>query len=166
LTEDEEFVIAHYIGSGYSWVNDDLRNGIPFTSKCREMFSFLLDKSLNKVKSFSGKTFRMDDPDGDIETILNWFKSKKGKTILIPFYLSTSKDKWDHKPLIWEIQTLKADSFAKDVSMINEVENEILFKRNSKFRIKDVDINNKEVKLDEVNPDNSADINLIRQYFN
>lgn len=168
LTEEEEFVIAHYIGSGYSWVNEDLRNGIQFPTKCRHMFSTLLDISLEKIESFSGTTFRMDDPSGEVGVILNWFESNKGKIISIPYYLSTSKVKWDNdnKPLIWEIQTLKVNSYAKDVSMINEIEEEVLFKRNSKFEIKEVNFKLKTVKLDEVNPNKSADLKLVKQYFN
>jgi len=167
LTNDEEFIVAHYVGSAYNWVNDDLRNGAEFATTCRRTYSTYLDIVLEKIQSFSGTVYRMDDPSGDNDTILKWFYTNKGKTIKVPNYVSTSKDRWDHHTsIVWKIQTLPAGSYGKDISMINEVEEEVLFMRNSKFKIEDVNSHLNEVFLLEVGPDVTEDLIAVKQYFN
>lgn len=166
LTSDEEFIIAHYVGSAYNWVNDDLRNGIEFATTCRKTYSSYLDISLQKIESFSGVVYRMDDPSGGSDEILKWFEANKGKTIKVPNYISTSKDKWDHHTsVVWKIKTLPTNSFGKDISMINEVEEEVLFMRNCKFKIEEVNFRIKEISLSEVLPGEIEDIVAVRQYF-
>jgi hypothetical protein len=166
LTNDEEFLIAHYVGSAYNWVNDDLRNGIDFPTDCRKLYSRYLDISLEKIASFSGTAYRMDDPSDEVDKVLKWFDLNKGKVIVVPNYLSTSKDKWDHhKSIVWTIETLPTNSYAKDISMISEIEEEVLFKRNSKFVINGVDFQSKEVSLKEVPANTEQDLVLVRQYI-
>jgi len=166
LTNDEEFIIAHYVGSAYNWMNDDLRNGIEFATICRRTYSTYLDIVLQKIESFSGVVYRMDDPSEDSNAILKWFDANRGKTIKVPNYISTSKDKWDHhKSVVWKMKTLPVNSFGKDISMINEVEEEVLFMRNSKFKIDEVDFLTKEISMSEVLPSEIEDIVAVRQYF-
>ncbi len=159
----EAFFITYYIGQGLTWINDDLRNGLKLT-KCKELFIDYLDKALEKVKSYSGTVYRMDGPDADTKFELDWFKKNTTKTIYCPGYLSTSIEHWDNRPVTWQIETLKTESFGKDLSSLNKVEMEILFKRGSKFRIIDVHHDSSTVVMQEVDINSKVDIDLIRDY--
>lgn len=163
LTEDEEFCIAHYIGTAYAWLNHDLRNEIPFPTTCKASFSRNLDLCLEKLSPYSGIVYRMDDPYGTVDQIFEWFEYHAGMSIQVPAYLSTSKDKWDHKPIVWRVQTLQKDSHARDISMIGTIEQEVLFKRDSQFIITGVDHLQKEICLEEISI-TAPDIKLVRDY--
>ena len=119
-TPSEAFFITYHLGSGL-WLNDDLRNGLKLDTKCKQMFAAYLDEALEKIKSYSGIVYRMDDPNAEARHELDWFKKNIGKTICVPAYLSTSTERWDNQPVTWKIATLKTESFGKDFSKLNKV---------------------------------------------
>ncbi len=135
LNDFESFFITYYIGQGISWLNDDLRNGINLITKCKYLFAKFFDDSLEKIPSYDGIVYRMDNPNADADFELAWFAKNIGKNILLRHYLSTSIERWDNRPITWEIRTLKNGSFGKDIIELNTTEKEVLFKRNSKFTI-------------------------------
>lgn len=167
LSEEEAFYILHYTASASSWINSELRDGRELTCKCKLSFGNALNNSLEKVKSFNDKiVYRMDNPSSDSETILKWFNQKIGFSFSIPYFLSTAMEDYKNSYVVWKIKTLKNESYAKDISNItqNPVELEVLFKRNSKFIIKNVDFNSKYVTIEEINETSMTDFELTGLY--
>jgi|GEM_PF-5013371 len=168
LTEEEAYFILAYTGGASSWINSELRLGEIANSPCKQSYINLLDKSLEKVSQFqNGIVYRMDTPHSEKDKVLNWFGNKIGSTINIPYFLSTAKEDYKSSPIVWEIRTLKQYSCAKDISNLtnNEYELEVLFSRDSRFKITRVDKSSSLVYLTEVSQDSKPDYNLVGRYF-
>jgi hypothetical protein len=168
LTDEEAFFILAHTGSYSSWINQPLRNGQLLDSICKEKFAENLDKSLNKLPPFNCENvFRMDDsPLGTAQEICSWFKKNIGKVIIIPYFLSTSKENWDNTEITWKIKTMQANSNARDLQLItnNDIEKEVLFKRYSSFKIISVNENTGIIEMEETSNSNSS-ISLTGLYF-
>lgn len=163
-TDFEAFFITFHIGQGLGWLNEDLRNGLKYKTECKTLFSEYLDNSLSKIGSYSGTVYRMDNPIADSEHELKWFRRNTGKCIIIRHYLSTSKDIWNNRPVTWEIETLQNGSYGKDISKLNISEREVLFKRDSRFRIIGINEKTSLVYLKEMEEGTNFDIELIKDY--
>jgi hypothetical protein len=168
VSDEEAFFLLYYTGSASSWVNEDLRQTGVQSTKCKELFSKHLEVVMSKLPSFNGIAYRMDDPSGDKQDVLRWFKRNMGKKIQIPHFLSTAKEDYDNSPIVWQIQTLKAGSRGKDITECanNDVELEVLFSRNSKFLIENIDVDKGYVYLTEISDTVECDIILKGLYHN
>lgn len=148
LTEEEAFPILAYSAHSAHWLNSALRHQTEI-SKCKQMFSDNLNRSLSKMRSFNGIVFRMDFLSEPQE--LAWFESKINCIFTTPFFLSTSKENWKNSDVVWQIQNLPEDSFGKDISNLCQApsEQEVLFMKDAKFQITKVDLQNNIVFLEE-----------------
>ena len=166
LTDDEAFFILAYTGSYSSWINSKLRDGASLDSECKNKFASCLDHALSKMPSVKEEiVFRMDNPGCERE-ILSWFDKHKRRKIRIPYFLSTAKEDYKNTNIIWEIQTRRINSKGKDISSLsnNKFEKEVLFMRNSWFRIDAVDISKNYVYLVELPPHEKINFGLVGLY--
>jgi hypothetical protein len=140
LSEAEATLILSYTARTSRWTNQHSRNSLmPDMDSIRVEHNILLDKVLDKLPPFSlGKVFRMEIGCyfNEDKELYKWLETKKGDVFHVPYFLSTSKDKWDERGLIWEINT-SDDSNARDISDLtqNPGEREVIFKRGSNFKI-------------------------------
>ncbi|MBA9078189.1 ADP-ribosyltransferase [Rufibacter quisquiliarum] len=168
LTEEEAFLVLTYTASKTSsWVNHDLRNGNTHKRADKILYSEYLSFVLNKIPPFNNAlAFRMETEVSDDEEVLNWFESKMGRTFVLPYFLSTSKEDWGNDQLVWQIQTLPKNSLARDISNLtnNPPEQEILFNKGAKFLIKGVDKEKCYVYLDEIDSQHETSFALTGLY--
>lgn len=169
LSEEEAVFILGYTASSSSWVNSDLRNGLDPDSKCKELFIRHLSDSLNKIPPYGSKTvYRMDEGcHNDPKIELEWFESKIGSVFRIPYFLSTAKEDYENSEIVWQIVTHHLNSKGRDISNLsnNKFEMEVLFDRNAKFKIIDVDKNRNYVFLQEIDPMQPSKFDLIGLYI-
>lgn len=167
IDDEEAFFILAYTGSYSSWLNSNLRNGLPLDTECKKYFAKRLTDALNKLPSCNNNTvFRMDTPSDEKRTVLNWFNRNIGKTVRTPYFLSTSKDNYNNTNIVWKIKTLETNSFGKDLNLLtnNKVEKEVLFKCNAYFEIQSVDKTKGIIEMQEVLKQKNY-IELTRLYF-
>lgn len=167
LTDEEAFFVLSFTGSYSSWINLPLRNGYPLETKCKEFFANNLEKTLEKLPSYNDRyVFRMDTPTGSKSVVLNWFEANIEKVITIPYFLSTAKENYENTEITWRIKTLTNDSKGKNLELLtnNIPEEEVLFKRNALFKIKEIDHQKGIIEMQEVLQSDNP-INLIGFYF-
>jgi len=168
LTNEEAFLILAYTGACSSWLNDDKRNNLEYSSEGKKLYADSLNETLTKLTSFNDAiVFRMDSPSGDSKEILRWFKRKVSSVFTIPYFLSTAKEDYQNTPITWIIKTLPNNSLGKDISNItnNKYEKEVLFRRNSCFQITKVQIGKAQVFLEEVGASSVINFSLTGFYF-
>lgn len=132
LTEDEKYSLNSYISSDSYIINDALRNNYPLDDRLNNVVKNLdsvLDKIPNSKGTFNRSLF-FDNEDNYNEFIKS-LSSLSGK-IKFKSFISMSKDIYDEKDNIRLIMKCKT---AKDISMINKNEQELLLKRNTSFKI-------------------------------
>ena len=168
LTEEEAYFVLAYTGSASSWINSELRSGKTPLCICKQSYIHYLDKSLEKIApSKNPIVYRMDSPYGDTKEVLKWFKKNKNKVINIPYFLSTAKEDYNNSPIVWKINTLSQNSYGKDISNLtnNKTELEVLFMRNAKFKIVNVDYASSIIFLSEVTQESEFQYNMTNYYF-
>ncbi|MBK8807067.1 MAG: hypothetical protein IPO21_10630 [Bacteroidales bacterium] len=169
LTEEETFFILAYTGSYSSWVNSDVRNGLKLECESKIAFTKWLNRSLDKVAPFNNSiVYRMDNPLGEIEIVLEWFDKKIGKNIKIPYFLSTAKEAYKDSRIVWKIETLVENSFGKDLVQLsnNRFEREVLFRTGSCFEIISTDYETGYINLKEIKSNSESQIELTGCYYN
>jgi hypothetical protein len=141
LTDDEAIHILAYTGHSAKWINSIIRESVSIDSlpTNAKHFTSVLDLALSKIKPTTQDiVYRMDSyySKNDAKKI---FKEKLNKTITIKNYLSTDKEEYSNEEIIWIISTLPNGN-GKDISNItnNGSEKEILFERNTNFRVNEV----------------------------
>jgi hypothetical protein len=139
-------IIAHYKSIGYRYLNEILLNCKNDNNEYINDYTYLLNKVLDELPKYQDKVvYRWDNTPEDGTKFLI---EKRPKFIQIPQYWSTSKIcKPERNQFI--VKTSNNTS-AYDVSHIseNKFEDEVLFKPNSIFSVKD--ISNKIIYLDEI----------------
>lgn len=135
LTIKEKNAVNKYM-SGKSYVlNEKLRDGSWLTKQETEWVNNL-DNALDKVESFEGKVTRsvyFKDEQAFYNFIL---EHKHGKVIQYKSYTSTTKGKRYNDKSHVEI-TINSKT-GKDISSYNADEQEVLFKRDIKFKVNDI----------------------------
>ena len=169
-------IIAAYSGVAFRNLNTSLRGGGTIESVTKEYvdtFSILLSSGLNKLDSYNSKTLCRNEkcPLQNCEPIYKWYKSNLGKIVLDPAYVSTSAN-WQpaNGRIMFKIKTLESNSKAKSIIPIMNIfqptraerEKEILFDKNTLFRIDKVE--NNIIHLEEV-IDVSPDFKLDYKYW-
>lgn len=144
LTSDEQAALNNYISSDSYKINDDLRRNK--ISKNKKQFIKNLDAALAKMPIYhSSKPLQRDyffDKQEALDDFISNFKI--GGVFTDSSYISTSKIYYGQgKETIHVI--IKSSKTGRDISEFNVNEQEVLFPRNSKFRIDDayVDDNGK-----------------------
>lgn len=164
LSDEEAFFILSYTASFSSWINLSLRRGDCLT-ECQEYYANRLEFALAKLpKCACEYLYRMDMPLCNKTEELNWFESKKGCIIKIPNFLSVAKSNWNNTEIIWKISTIRGKSNAIDLAQCrnNPSEDEAIFKRNSLFKIRNV--NKDIIFLEEVENISTPVIEVVGNY--
>lgn len=144
LSDDEQAALNNYISSDSYKINDDLRRNK--ISKNKKQFIKNLDAALAKMPIYhSSKPLQRDyffDKQEALDDFISNFEI--GGVFTDSSYISTSKIYYGQgKETIHVI--IKSSKTGRDISEFNVNEQEVLFPRNSKFRIDDayVDDNGK-----------------------
>lgn len=144
LSDDEKAALNNYISSDSYKINDDLRRNK--ISKNKKQFIKNLDAALAKMPIYhSSKPLQRDyffDKQEALDDFISNFEI--GGVFTDSSYISTSKIYYGQgKETIHVI--IKSSKTGRDISEFNVNEQEVLFPRNSKFRIDDayVDDNGK-----------------------
>ena len=132
ITKDEKYALNTYISSNSYMINDALRNNYPLDDRLSNIvknIDSVLDKIPNTKGTFNRSLFfdNEDNYNEFIKTLSSPIEKVKFKS-----FISMSKDIYDEKDNIRLIMRCKT---AKDISMINKNEQELLLKRNTSFKI-------------------------------
>lgn len=140
LTDDEQSALNRYISSDSYKLNDDLRRNL--TTKAEKLMATMLDAALQKMPVYTSSTPLQRDyffADNDkkqsfVEQMDNgWFED--------PAYISTSKNHYgEGKEQVHVI--IKNSKTGRDISEFNTSEQEVLFPRNTRFKVEDFYVNN------------------------
>lgn len=137
LTDDEQMAINRYISSESYSLNEKLRNGKLLTEYEQEWVKNL-DAALEKMPEYRGMVYRSLDSSRIMDLDAFWREHSLGKTVFYPAYTSASTRIYDET---MDIQLIIHGKHARDATAYNPGENEILFKRNSKYRVVKVEAN-------------------------
>lgn len=134
LTDVDIKAINDYLSSKSYIINDKLRNGEAFTDEEKEMV-FNLDSALAKMQRYEGNLQRSleFEFEEDVEVFLSEHAVGNRKTYAE--FLSTTKMAGEYNPdgqVQIYIQNAKR---GRDISEINENEQEVLYERNTSFVI-------------------------------
>lgn len=131
LSEDERHAINSYISSGaYIW-NDKLRRGVKLTKEEREQIGNL-DSALRKMPAYQGTLYRSLSDFG-IPDVQEFIAGHEPGTVKVfPEFLSSSTEVYDDG---LPIQYVINSKTGRDIRRFNSQEKEILFERNTRFRI-------------------------------
>ena len=130
LTKDEMAAIKSYVSSEAYVINDALRRDNTLDERLSNIIKNL-DSALDKIPGTKG-TFNRSlflDSKEDYDSFIS---SLSQEVIDFEAYTSVSKDIYDKDDSIRLIMNVKQ---AKDISSINKTEQELIIKRNTKFKI-------------------------------
>lgn len=142
LTQEEKQVLNQYISSDSYKINEKLYTNTPLTIEEETMVKHI-DNALDKIPNYKGYVNRsvfIKNQD-HLNEILSVFNNKD----LIgswSSYVSSSKVVYDNTA---ELQFRILSKTGKNISSLNKNEQEILFKRNTRFKI--IDYNQKNGKI-------------------
>lgn len=156
-SKEEEHALYWYIGSDSYIINDCIRKNIPLNEIQKKNIENL-DKALDKMPNYKGivkRSIRVRTNDEKIKS--DFLKEyKENETITFPSYTSCTIAKEDYDPDS-PIQYRIKSKTAKNISKYNPSEEEVIFKRNTKFKVieikeyKDTSGNDKiDIKLEEL----------------
>ena len=131
LSDDEQYAINQYIGPESYKINEILRNNLELT-KQQEKIINNLDKVLDKMPNYNGivqRSFMLDKNQLKI-----FFKlHQEGNIIKYKAYTSaTVGNRYNN---FSNVELLIKSINGKDIRKYNKEEQEILFKRNTKFKV-------------------------------
>ncbi|MCL0330602.1 minor capsid protein [Apilactobacillus xinyiensis] len=133
-TLEEQRAALDYKSSKAYIINDKLRNDYPLTSEDKTLIKNF-DKLLDKLPAYKGKTLNRSLYFDDSKTATQFaYKYSEGKTLLENQYISSATDVYNPKENVRMI--IKHNNLGKDFRLFNPKEKEIIFKRNTKFRVK------------------------------
>lgn len=135
LTNKEQNAINKYISSDFYKINEKLRNGMELNNEEVNLVNDL-DKTLNKMPTYNGLVSRSLQLDK--EQLEQFLKSCKiGEEIKYKAYTSTTAG--DRYNDLSNVELYINSKNGKDIRRYNEEEQEILFKRNSLFKVKQIE---------------------------
>lgn len=149
LSNEELYSINKYIGFESYLYNEKLRNGILLTEEETKILDNL-DNALSKMPKYNNIVTRSVSINSeDIDYFLNDYKV--GSIVTHKAYTSATKgDIYNPEA---RIQMVIKSKKGRDISIYNEPEQEILFVRDSKFKVKKVDKSDEfyvKIELEEV----------------
>lgn len=131
LSDDEQYTINQYIGPESYKINEFLRNNLGLTKQQKELLSNL-DKMLDKMPSYEGIVQRSLMLDN--EELSKFLKTHEtGRTIKYNQYISTTTGTRYNE--LSNIELHIKSKTGKDIRKFNKEEQEILFKRNTTFKV-------------------------------
>lgn len=133
LTKENKHAINSYVSSSSYFINDILRNGYKLNDEQKEIVKNL-DDALNKMHPYEGDLTR-SVYFYDAQSFDNFLKEYEvGKILTIKQYLSTTKgDVYNHEAQV-QLKILNSKN-GINISAFNNSEDEVLYKRNSKFKV-------------------------------
>lgn len=135
LTEKEEGAILKYISPAAYVLNGKLREGITLTDE-EEEWTKILDNALDKMPVYRGFVSRSVDLQGDeMKEFLNIHK--KGERVIYPAYTSFTKEGIYNDTA--KVQLYVKSKKGVDISGFNKSEQEILYKRDTVFRVQKIE---------------------------
>ena len=140
LSNEEQYAINQYISPESYILNETLRDGLKLT-KQQEAIINDLDKALNKFPKYEGNVTRSIMLDNDrLKKFLRMHQ--EGKKVKYSSYTSTTVGmRYNDKS---NVELHIKSKNGRDIRQFNKEEQEILFKRNTAFKI------NKVKKINEV----------------
>ena len=133
LTDDEQYAINRYISSDSYRINEKLRNNAELTEDDKKFIADL-DSALSKMPDYKGDLVRslyITDKE-DRQRFIDKFIV--GEAISFDEYLSTSNKEVYNPDADIQIY-IKNSTMGKDITKYNPDELEILYMRNSKFKV-------------------------------
>ena len=140
LDEKEVDALEEYTSDSFLALNSKIRKGEALSNNQKRIVQDL-DSALDKIPDYKGKAFRkitfFDNPEGKKEFLE---RIKQGKETSFKQYLSSSRDKThvalaSKNDIVFEIKSKTGSSVEKYSK--NPAEQEVVFKRNSKFKVVD-----------------------------
>ena len=149
LTDNEQYALNKYMGFESYTYNEKLRNDIPLDENETKILNNL-DKALDKMPKYANTVTRSVSISSDD---INYFLKdyKEGYVIQYKAYMSTTKGDIYNPDA--RVQMAIKSKNGRDISKYNKEEQEILFKRNSKFNVIKVDTSDDfyvRIELEEV----------------
>lgn len=133
LTKENKHAINSYVSSSSYFINDILRNGYKLNDEQKEIVKNL-DDALNKMHSYEGDLTR-SVYFYDAQSFDNFLKEyEAGKILTIKQYLSTTKGDVYNPEAQVQLKILNSKN-GINISAFNNSEDEVLYKRNSKFKV-------------------------------
>ena len=133
LTKENKHAINSYVASSSYFINDILRNGYKLNDEQKEIVKNL-DDALNKMHPYDGDLTR-SVYFYDVQSFDNFLKEYEvGKILTIKQYLSTTKGDVYNPEAQVQLKILNSKN-GINISAFNNSEDEVLYKRNSKFKV-------------------------------
>lgn len=133
LTKENKHAINSYVSSSSYFINDILRNGYKLDDEQKEIVKNL-DDALNKMHPYEGDLTR-SVYFYDAQSFDNFLKEYEvGKILTIKQYLSTTKGDIYNPEAQVQLKILNSKN-GINISAFNNSEDEVLYKRNSKFKV-------------------------------
>jgi len=133
LLEDEQYAMNRYIASESYKINEALRNEMELT-QMQEKIMHNLDSALEKMPNYNGNIVRTMQIDDDFKLRQFIDSLEVGKPYKPKEYLSFS-DKLDYNLKSNVDIFVENSKKGKDLRAYNKEESEIIYKRDSKFRV-------------------------------
>jgi len=135
LTEKEQYAINKYISSDFYKINEKLRSGKRLNSEEKELVTNL-DSMLGKMPKYKGLVTRSLELDNEqLQKFLD--VHKLGEKIEYKAYTSTTCGERYNE--ISNVELYIDAKNGRDIRKYNKEEQEILFKRNSLFKVKQIE---------------------------
>lgn len=131
LSDDEQYSINQYIGPESYRINEVLRNDLKLTEQ-QEKIIRNLDKALDKMANYNGVVQRSIILDKEQ---LKKFLDLHQEGAIIKYKAYTSSTVGNRYNDFSNVELLIKSTNGKDMRKYNKEEQEILFKRNSKFKV-------------------------------
>lgn len=149
LSTDEKRVLVAYLTNSSREINKSLRGEIE--DKDASLLADLVSKSVKKLKSYQGETYRQVkfEREKDYKNFISLYK--KGEIITEKGFISSGLNK---QKIIkkfygnYEVKFTIKSKNGKNITHYNNEEKEILFDRNTKFKV--ISIRGNNIKLEEV----------------
>lgn len=133
LMKENKHAINSYVSSVSYLINDALRNNYSLTDEQKEIVKNL-DDALNKMHTYEGNLTRSVF-FYDQQSVSNFLKEyETGKTVIVKQYLSTTKGNVYNPEAQVQLIILNSKK-GVNISAFNPDEDEVLYKRNSKFKV-------------------------------
>lgn len=168
LTLLDGWHIQSYTGTASGWLNDSAREGKPSKCPCVDVFAAGLESCLEKLTAYQGTAYRMERCDEEgIKS--GWFVDHVGSTFRLPYFLSSSRFDYNNSAMVWIIATC-ANGKGRYIGEISNGpgEQEVLFNRNSFFKITGVNAEDPDkvlVSLQELPDETKEMFDLTGLYY-
>ena len=149
LSTDEKRVLVAYLTNSSREINKSLRGEIE--DKDASLLADLVSKSVKKLKSYQGETYRQVkfEREKDYKNFISLYK--KGEIITEKGFISSGLNKQKITKKFYgnyEVKFTIKSKNGKNITHYNNEEKEILFDRNTKFKV--ISIRGNNIKLEEV----------------